>query len=64
MGNLYEVRMGYHGNIQLKTSGGGGEEAGGGRRGEKETESLIMWLVELELLTDGWRLHGGCRDFF
>ena len=52
--------MGYHGNIQLKTSGGGGRE----ERREKETESLIMWLVVLELLTDGWRLHGGCRDFY
>ena len=31
MGNLYEGRMGYHGNIQLKTSGGGGGGGGGGR---------------------------------
>ena len=44
MGALYESRMGYHGNIQLKASGG---EGGGG--GEEETESLIMWLAVLEL---------------
>ena len=35
MGDLYEGRIGYHGNIQLKKSGGGGgsgREEGGRRR--------------------------------
>ena len=31
MGDLYEGRIGYHGNIQLKKSGGGG--VAGGRKG-------------------------------
>ena len=35
MGNLYEGRMGYHGNIQLKTSGGGGE-GGEEREGDRK----------------------------
>ena len=48
MGDLYEGRIGYHGNIQLKKSGGGGGDRGGGR-GEEEAESLIMWHVMLEL---------------
>ena len=50
--------MGYDGNILLKTNGGrrgrdrksnlvGGERRGGG---DAETESLILWLVVLELL--------------
>ena len=43
MRDLYEARLGYHGNIQLKTNAGG-----------EETESLIMWLVVLELLADAW----------
>ena len=30
MGDLYEGRIGYHGNIQLKKSGGG---VAGGRKG-------------------------------
>ena len=37
MGDLYEGRIGYHGNIQLK------------KRGEEEAGSLIMWHVMLEL---------------
>ena len=45
MGDLYEGRIGYHGNIQLKKSGG----SRGGGRGEEEAESLIMWHVMLEL---------------
>ena len=40
MGNLYEGRMGYHGNIQLKTSGWGGggrrEEVGEEREGDRK----------------------------
>ena len=36
MGNLYEGRMGYHGNIQLKTSGGGGGGGGGEREGDRK----------------------------
>ena len=57
--NLYGSRMGYHGNILLKTYGskrgrdrkpnlvgGGGQEA--------ETERLILWLVVLELLAGVW----------
>ena len=35
MGDLYEGRIGYHGNIQLKKSGeggGGGKGRGGGRK--------------------------------
>ena len=32
MGDLYEGRIGYHGNIQLKKSGGGGS---GGEEGER-----------------------------
>ena len=38
MGNLYRRKMGYHGNILLKTDGGG---AGVGGGGEAETDSLI-----------------------
>ena len=33
MGDLYEGRIGYHGNIQLKKSGGGGGSRGGGGGG-------------------------------
>ena len=38
MGDLYEGRIGYHGNIQLKKSGGGGGVAGGrkGRGGGRK----------------------------
>ena len=39
MGNLYRRKMGYHGNILLKTDGGEGGGVGGG--GEAETDSLI-----------------------
>ena len=51
-------RMGYHGNILLRTNGGRR-----GRdwkpnsvegRGEAETESLILWLAVLKLLVGGW----------
>ena len=54
MRDLYEGRIGYHGNIQLKTSGGGvGDQ-------EEETETLILWLVVLELLAGGRWWRGGC----
>ena len=51
-------RMGYHGNIMLRTNGGREAETGslilyGEGRGEAETESLILWLVVLELLAGG-----------
>ena len=53
-------RMGYHGNIMLRTNGGrrGRDRKpnsvwGGEGRGEAETESLILWLVVLELLAGG-----------
>ena len=63
---LYGSRMGYHGKNLLRTSGR--EErhrdkkpnyvgGGGGGGGEAETESLILWLVVLELLAGGWWLH-------
>ena len=53
--------MGYCGNILVRTNGGrrgrdrkptwvGETEEGGGG----ETESLILWLVVLELLAGGW----------
>ena len=52
-------RMGYHGNILLRTNGSrrGRDRkpnSVGGGRGETETESLILWLVLLELLAGGW----------
>ena len=57
--NLYGSRMGYHGNILLKTYGSkrGRDRkpnlVGGGRQ-EAETERLILWLVVLELLAGVW----------
>ena len=37
MGDLYEGRIGYHGNIQLKKSGGG-EGGSGGEEGERRRQ--------------------------
>ena len=36
VGDLYEGRIGYHGNIQLKKSGGGG--GSGGEEGERRRQ--------------------------
>ena len=51
-------RMGYHGNILLRTNGGrrgrDWKPNSVGERGEAETESLILWLVVLKLLARGW----------
>ena len=57
--------MGYHRKIQLKINEGrrGRDRKPnlvGGGGGEPETESLILWLVVLELLAVGWWWHGGC----
>ena len=50
-------RIGYHRNILLRTNGGrrGRDRKPNsvGGRGEAETESLILWLVVLELLEGG-----------
>ena len=51
-------RIDYHGNILLRANDGRRvryrkpNSAGG--KGEAETESLILWLVKLELLAGGW----------
>ena len=54
-------RMGYHGNILLRTNGGrrgrDWKPNSVGERGEAETESLILWLVVLKLLVGGWLQH-------
>ena len=60
-------RMGYHGNILLRTNGGRR-----GRdwkpnsvegRGEAETESLILWLAVLKLLVGGWFVAWGTEFY-
>ena len=56
---LYGGRMGYHGNILLKTNGRKVRQRQKaqfcrGERGKVETENLIMWVVVLELLAGGW----------
>ena len=54
-------RMGYHGNILLRTSGGrrgrNRKPNSVGGKGEAETESLILWLSVLRLLAGGWWWH-------
>ena len=54
-------RMGYHGNILLRTSGGrrgrNRKPNSVGGKGEAETESLILWLLVLRLLAGGWWWH-------
>ena len=53
-------RIGYHGNIPLRTNGVGGGRGRDrkpnsvGGEGERQTESLILWLVVLKFLAGGW----------
>ena len=54
-------RIGYHGNILLRSTGGrrsrDKKPNSVGGRGEAEAESLILWLVVLEMLASGWWWH-------
>ena len=59
LGKLYGSRIGYHRNILLRTNGREQKQRQKsyfckGTRGEIETESPILWLVELEFLAVGW----------
>ena len=51
--------MSCHGNILLRTNGREEKQRQLRRwgRGEAEAESLILWLVVVELSVSGWWLH-------
>ena len=55
LGKLYGSRMGYHGNILLRTNGREQRQRQKsyfcrGTKGEVETESPFLWLAVLEFL--------------